>query len=367
MFDVYRGFHGHGFCGDPANGDHDCPGPMFDWHRFAREVWDWWWYPFDYATATPDTAVAARPYSLATRDGDTPLKEYYWGALLADMQGRVTTGIHGATGSPQTFGLPDGSRVYAVANGELVAARFPAETGQPSLAFMVVRHEVYHKLDVRPAAAGTATTLPVFANRIDYDHSAQHRLHAVHAPGPAHGNELRRRGRPEPRLAQSRDRAQDGGPPGHRVQGHGGGAGDIERQVERRGALRGGHAADAGGRLGRRRHRPDHLPGHAERRQPRHRSAGRGHHAHPHPAGRLPWPTRASSRDHLATHKGVRVEIFSNDVISTEFMLTDTTTAGTCWMPLVGTGVPAVRYPSEWSHDPTDAQLPGCRQVSTRR
>jgi hypothetical protein len=26
MFNIYRGFHGHGYCGDPVNGDHDCPG-----------------------------------------------------------------------------------------------------------------------------------------------------------------------------------------------------------------------------------------------------------------------------------------------------------------------------------------------------
>ena len=83
MFNVYRGFHGHGFCGDPVNGDHDCPGPMFDWLRFAREVWDWWWFPFDFDTTTPNAAVAARPYSLATRDGDTPLKEYFWSTPAA--------------------------------------------------------------------------------------------------------------------------------------------------------------------------------------------------------------------------------------------------------------------------------------------
>ena len=29
----YRGFLAHS-----ANGGHPCPGPLFDWHRFAREV-----------------------------------------------------------------------------------------------------------------------------------------------------------------------------------------------------------------------------------------------------------------------------------------------------------------------------------------
>ena len=101
MFNVFRGFHGHGYCGDPVNGDHDCPGPMFDWHRFAREVWDWWWFPFDLDAAAPDAAVAARPYSLATRDGDTPLKEYFWSTPAAVPLGRVRTGIHGAQGTPR--------------------------------------------------------------------------------------------------------------------------------------------------------------------------------------------------------------------------------------------------------------------------
>ena len=169
LFRVYRGFHGHGFCGDPVNGDHDCPGPMFDWHRFAREVWDWWWWPFDFDAANAATAVAARPYSLPSRDGTTPLKEYYWATPSATIVGRARTGIHGPSSSPVTFELPDSSRVYAVANGELVAARFPAETAQPSFAFVLVRHEVWHVLDTRAAAAATANAPPVFANRVNYD------------------------------------------------------------------------------------------------------------------------------------------------------------------------------------------------------
>jgi hypothetical protein len=42
FFDFYRGFHGHGFSGNIKHAagydDHDCPGPLFDWHRFARET-----------------------------------------------------------------------------------------------------------------------------------------------------------------------------------------------------------------------------------------------------------------------------------------------------------------------------------------
>ena len=167
MFRVYRGFHGHGYSGDAFNGDHDCPGPMFDWHRFAREVWDWWWWPFDFDAATPDDAIAARDYSLATRDGGTRLKEHFWSTPAATIGGRSRDGIHGARSTPRTFELPQNSRVYAVANGQLVAARFPAETEQVSLAFILVQHEVFHRLDARPAAP--AANPPVFANRIDYD------------------------------------------------------------------------------------------------------------------------------------------------------------------------------------------------------
>jgi hypothetical protein len=75
--------------------------------------------------------------------------------------------VHGTHGSPQTFELPESSRIYALANGEFVAARFPAEPGRVSLAFILVRHEVFHQLDPRPAPP-TAVP-PVFANRIDYD------------------------------------------------------------------------------------------------------------------------------------------------------------------------------------------------------
>lgn len=170
FFDVYRGFHGHGFSGDPGRRrDHDCPGPMFDWHRFARELWDWWWHPFDYDAATPNAAVAARDYSPGSWDGDTPVREHYWGTAVTVPQGRVVEGLHGRTGSPSTFELPAGSRVYAMANGELVAARFPAETGGVNLAFMIVRHEVFHQLDGRAAAPAAPGGLPTFANRIDYD------------------------------------------------------------------------------------------------------------------------------------------------------------------------------------------------------
>jgi hypothetical protein len=75
LFKKFRGFVGHGFSGAARNGhdDHDCPGPMFNWYRFAREVWDWWWYPFDFDPAFTTAAVAMRGYFLPTKD--TPLVE----------------------------------------------------------------------------------------------------------------------------------------------------------------------------------------------------------------------------------------------------------------------------------------------------
>ena len=58
------------------NGDHPCPGPLFDWYRFAREVWDYWWYPFDMQAGHAwDGSTPARGYRAARRN--TPVIEYY--------------------------------------------------------------------------------------------------------------------------------------------------------------------------------------------------------------------------------------------------------------------------------------------------
>src|SRR6185312_7349179 len=69
----YRGFLSHGLPGainikedGTDQDDHPCPGPYFDWHRFAREVWDWWWYPFDLTSVAP--IEFTRPYRQARRD-----------------------------------------------------------------------------------------------------------------------------------------------------------------------------------------------------------------------------------------------------------------------------------------------------------
>jgi N-acetylmuramoyl-L-alanine amidase len=169
IFDVYRGFHGHGFSGaiGRTQHDHDCPGPVFDWHRFARELWDWWWHPFDVDDAVTTTAVPRRVYR--NPNGDTPLVEHYFDENEPARILRITNGIHGPQSSPLTFRLEQGSPVYALANGELVAARFPAPGDQVSMAFVLVRHEVFHKPNPWNAIM-TSLGIPAPApGRIDYD------------------------------------------------------------------------------------------------------------------------------------------------------------------------------------------------------
>jgi hypothetical protein len=161
----YRGFYGHGFTGIDA---HDCPGPLFDWHRMAREVWDWWWWPFDYDAARTSTNVPRRPNSRSW-DGDTPTAEYFFATPAVSYAGRQVPGIHGNTGSPRTYRLEEGSPVYALANGELVAARFPAAATGVSLAFVVLRHEVFHQIHPRAGLDPAAGQQRIAADRLDYD------------------------------------------------------------------------------------------------------------------------------------------------------------------------------------------------------
>ncbi len=168
----YRGFHGHGFSGSNSGSDHDCPGSLFDWHRFAREVWDWWWWPFDLEVDADGlgttTALPHRGYRAPV--GDTPLHEYFFdGAEPLRYIFRETEGLHGADSSPLTWELDPVSPVYAMANGELVAARMVApRAGEVNLSFVLVRHRVYHEPAV---AAGAGGAVPD-DGRIDYDAAA---------------------------------------------------------------------------------------------------------------------------------------------------------------------------------------------------
>jgi hypothetical protein len=154
----YRGFIGHALVGT-----HPCPGPLFDWHRFSREVWDWWWYPFDLNIYAPALVSPRRQYMLAR--GDTLLQEYYYDAAEVGTD-FTTIGARfnelGVTDLDQSngvnnFAIPSPTPVYSVANGVLVAARLGTATDAANPPFVLVRHEVFYQAD--------ATT---FA--IDYDH-----------------------------------------------------------------------------------------------------------------------------------------------------------------------------------------------------
>lgn len=157
--DMYRGMQGHGYSGSirskTSTGNRlddktACPGPVFDFHRLARESWDWWWYPIDVNVPTGRTDMARRGYRSWNKD--TPLIEYYFDENADARFIHEIEGIHGSVSSPTTFSLDPHSPVYAMANGELVAARFPPPGDGVSLAFVLVRHEVFH--------------LPLLANEI---------------------------------------------------------------------------------------------------------------------------------------------------------------------------------------------------------
>jgi len=176
LFTAFRGFHGHDVSGDNHGQDHDCPGPLFDWHRFARELWDWWWYPFDVADVPPTTnmttATTRRGYQRP--DASTPLIEHYFdddnqndvlGTPLDVRHGaRSRDGIQGVTSAPATWRLDQGSPVYAMANGELVAARFAQPSGVVSMSFVLVRHRIFQR------TVGGADL--VQSLRLDYDQAA---------------------------------------------------------------------------------------------------------------------------------------------------------------------------------------------------
>lgn len=123
----FRGILSHAI-----NGGHPCPGPLFDWYRFAREVWDWWWYPFDLEATGPATTM--RPYLQARLN--TPLLEYYFDAhgTAADYDARRSDAL-----LPESYLVPEATPLYALANGVIVAARLGTD------GLLLVRHEVFHQ------------------------------------------------------------------------------------------------------------------------------------------------------------------------------------------------------------------------------
>ena len=125
----FRGIAGHGVVGDtaPRNSHSMCPGPFFDWHRFSREVWDWWWWCFDFSPVPPTTNVqpsqTVRPYREAR--GDTALREYSDAGGAAGRLHRGAPPCHRDADGREPLELGPQTPVYAMANGVLVAARIP--------------------------------------------------------------------------------------------------------------------------------------------------------------------------------------------------------------------------------------------------
>ncbi len=147
-FPVFRGFQSH-----DINGHHPCPGPMFDWHRFAREVWDWWWYPFDTDMPAVQQVPARRPYLRARKD--TPLIGYYYDSTSNDASyASVAVATEDQARGAAHYAVTAGTPIYAMANGVLVAARLPSQSDVNNPGFALVRHEVFWRSN---------------QNRIDYD------------------------------------------------------------------------------------------------------------------------------------------------------------------------------------------------------
>jgi len=184
FFNSYRGFHSHGFSGAIRfrHSDHNCPGAWFDWQRFSRMVWDYWWYPFDLAEPPPADTVESvtdlRDY------GRNRLHEHYfehepsWYAKVTTRGffpvGEETVTPHLLAGPPQGlvgemvrmwrrywgfwhggmhFELDAAAPIYALACGQIVAARLGpaagplarADSASPhaSALFVLLRHEVF--------------------------------------------------------------------------------------------------------------------------------------------------------------------------------------------------------------------------------
>jgi len=142
-----------GFLSHDINGGHPCPGPLFDWHRFAREIWDWWWYPFDVDPL--GVVTVRRPYQQARRD--TQLIDYYYDSLGTAADYTSLRPSPTQTNTLQNkFLLPERTPIYAMANGVIVAAQFALSSSPVSSGFVLARHEIFHRHSANP-------------NRIDYD------------------------------------------------------------------------------------------------------------------------------------------------------------------------------------------------------
>ena len=186
----------------PRAQGHDCPGPMFDWHRFARELWDWWWHPFDFDASRPCRPGGRRGRTRRHPRRRHPVSEHFWGRRSTCRRPRRPSGMHGRAGSPWTFELPAESRMYAMANGEIVARAVPAPRRAVDLghdASSATRSSTSLTARRRRAAPGRPAPS---ANRINYD-VAPRTVYALymHLARPA-GIALRPRRPGQPGLAQ---------------------------------------------------------------------------------------------------------------------------------------------------------------------
>jgi hypothetical protein len=252
--------------------------------------------------------------------------------------------------------------VYALANGELVAARFPAAATGVSLAFVVLRHEVFHQIHPRAGLDPAAGQQRIAADRLDYDdppaivyslymHLARPEgmsFDTVAAENPDWLNRLlARKKEAEVGVAFHRDHAAqvpssawNSRPPG-----------DFTGLRARRPTVLESWASDEAN------YTPtlNRLRGGALTVMPID-----------------PWctPIEVLLGDYLGNagvisrtaagvqQSGIRVEIFSRDVVSTDFTLTQSS-AATGWNATgaaAGAGGHAVRYPSEWARTPEGAE-----------
>jgi len=100
---------------------------MFDWYRFARELWDWWWYPFDFNDTFTTTAVPTRPMLKSASRYTVDrifLREYALGQSARPVSGAycssgwATGGLAGRDRVRRIrFRLETGTPIYAMANG----------------------------------------------------------------------------------------------------------------------------------------------------------------------------------------------------------------------------------------------------------
>ncbi|MFZ6182407.1 N-acetylmuramoyl-L-alanine amidase [Nannocystis pusilla] len=144
---AFQGIIGH----NNIQRDRGDPGASLDYYRLKRGISDAWWYPVDLGGA--DRAIdyifddVARYMAMVTYDspGDRPR---YFAAVEGPGGGHFPVGLNRLWHGGIHFTPGDPRRVYAMANGRIVAARVanPNRGSQPlqySTCFVLVRHDVH--------------------------------------------------------------------------------------------------------------------------------------------------------------------------------------------------------------------------------